>query len=99
MYLKKFKKGVLLSKKTSINLEIGMVKRKKGQLTALGLHNDEEEVYIILKGKGLLHLGKEKKTVKAGCVIYVPIGVQHQFKALSDNFEYIYAATWPVLKH
>ncbi|OGF45001.1 MAG: hypothetical protein A2452_08550 [Candidatus Firestonebacteria bacterium RIFOXYC2_FULL_39_67] len=95
MYLKKFKNGILLDRKTSINLELGLVKKKKDQLTALGLHLDEEEVYIVLKGKGRLLLGKKYKNVGPGTVVYVPAGVPHQFKALSNDFEYIYAATWP----
>jgi mannose-6-phosphate isomerase-like protein (cupin superfamily) len=95
MYIKKIKKGVLLSKKTSVNLELGVVSRKKGKFTKLGLHKDEEEVYIILKGKGILTLGDQQKVVKAGYIVYVPIGVKHQFKSLSDNFTYIYVATWP----
>ena len=95
MYIKNFKPGVLLDRKTSINLELGLVKKTKGELTALGLHLDEEEVYLVLKGKGRLMLGKEKRNIGPGTVIYVPAGVPHQFTALSDDFEYIYAATWP----
>ena len=95
MFIKKFKPGILLDRKTSINLELGLVKRKKGELTALGLHLDEEEAYLVLKGKGRLMLGKKFKNVGPGTVIYVPAGVSHQFTALSNDFEYIYAATWP----
>ena len=95
MYIKKFKKGILLDRKTSINLELGLVKKKKGELTALGLHLDEEEAYIVLKGKGRLLLGDKLKVVGPGTVIYVPAGVPHQFKALTNDFEYIYTATWP----
>ena len=95
MFIKKFKKGILLDRKTSINLELGLVKKKKGELTALGLHLDEEEAYIVLKGRGKLLLGTKLKNVSAGTVIYVPAGVPHQFKALTNDFEYIYAATWP----
>ncbi len=95
MYLKKFHNGVLLSRETSINLELGMVKLGKGKSNKLGLHPDEEEAYIILKGSAKLLLGKENIKVKSGSIIYVPAGVLHQFTALTDDFEYIYAATWP----
>ncbi|MEI7904660.1 MAG: cupin domain-containing protein, partial [Candidatus Firestonebacteria bacterium] len=68
---------------------------KKEQKNTIGNHPTEEEAYIILKGKALLSLGDEKKTVKQGQVVYVPAGVTHQFSSLTDDFEYIYAATWP----
>ncbi|OGF50931.1 MAG: hypothetical protein A2231_09990 [Candidatus Firestonebacteria bacterium RIFOXYA2_FULL_40_8] len=95
MFIKKFKNGILLDRKTSINLELGLVKKKKGELTKLGLHLDEEEAYIVLKGKGRLLLGDKFKNVGPGTVIYVPACVPHQFKALTKDFEYIYVATWP----
>jgi mannose-6-phosphate isomerase-like protein (cupin superfamily) len=42
-------------------------------------HNQEqEEVYIILEGKGEMCLGEEKTVVTSGFTIYIPQGVFHQ---------------------
>ena len=95
MYLREFKNGVLLSRKTSINLEVGLVSLKQQKVNKLGNHPDEEEAYIILSGRAILTLGREKKKVKKGQVIFVPHSVTHQFFSLSDDFQYIYVATWP----
>ena len=42
-------------------------------------HDWEHEVFI-LEGKGLVVGGKEKKSFKAGEVIFVPANERHQFK-------------------
>lgn len=42
-------------------------------------HNQEqEEIYMILKGEGEMCLGKERFTLKAGQTIYIPPKVFHQ---------------------
>jgi len=95
MYLKGFSDGILLDRKTSINLEVGLVSLKKDMSNKLGNHADEEEAYIILRGEAMLLLGDEKRKVKKGQVVYVPAGVPHQFYSLKHDFRYIYVATWP----
>jgi mannose-6-phosphate isomerase-like protein (cupin superfamily) len=95
MHVRDLKEGMLLDSKVSINLELGLVALKKDKFNKLGRHADEEEAYIILNGEAMLFLGEEKKKVRKGQVIYVPAGTAHQFTALTNDFKYIYVATWP----
>ncbi len=41
-------------------------------------HIDEvEEIYIIFKGSGIMQVGKERKEVKEGDAVWIPIGEPH----------------------
>jgi len=71
------------------------VRLKKGEKNRLAVHPDEEEGYLILKGKGLLLLGEAKQPVAAGMVAYIPRNTQHQIECTSDEpLEYVYFASW-----
>ncbi|MEX2601355.1 MAG: cupin domain-containing protein [Balneolaceae bacterium] len=42
-------------------------------------HNqDQEEIYLVLEGKGEMCLGEERFTLTSGQTIYIPTGVFHQ---------------------
>ena len=95
MIIKELKDGAKLSIGETVNLEVGFVPLKKNEKNKLGLHPDEEEAYIILSGEAILLLGEEQQKVRKGQLIYVPANTVHQFTSLTDDFEYVYAATWP----
>ncbi len=95
MIIRELQQGAILDRKETINLEIGFVPLKKNETNKLGIHPDEEEAYIILYGEAMLLLGEETKKVRKGQVIYVPANTVHQFTSLTDDFQYVYAATWP----
>ncbi|WP_127581521.1 cupin domain-containing protein [Paenibacillus koleovorans] len=72
------------------------VRVKPGQSTSEGMHDDEEEVYIVLGGKAKLRLGEETHEVEKGDVVYIPRNVVHQATCVSDvDFEYICVCNWP----
>jgi len=48
-------------------------------------HQDHEQIYYIIKGSGIISVGDEKKTVKAGDCIYMPTDVSHGFVNNSDE--------------
>lgn len=53
-----------------------------------------EQVYVIIKGKGLMRVGEEKQDVTEGDLIYIPPNVVHSIENLSnDMLTYISAAT------
>lgn len=58
-------------------------------------HNhSQEEVYVILQGRGEMCLGEERQAVSAGQAIYIPSGVYHQLTNQADAplvFLYCYA--------
>ena len=55
-------------------------------------HNqDQEEVYFILKGRGEMCLGDERREMTAGQAVYIPSGVFHQLTNIGDTvLEFIY---------
>ncbi|MFK7691636.1 cupin domain-containing protein [Paenibacillus sp. HJGM_3] len=72
------------------------VRVKQGQSTPEGLHDDEEELYIIIGGKARLELGDSVSEVEKGDVVYIPRNVRHRATCLSEeDFEYICVANWP----
>jgi mannose-6-phosphate isomerase-like protein (cupin superfamily) len=67
-----------------------------GKSTQTGFHNDEEEIYVILKGRALLMIGDEEQKVGPGSVAYVPRNQKHKMTCISDEqLEYLYFANWP----
>jgi mannose-1-phosphate guanylyltransferase len=47
-------------------------------------HN-EDELYVILSGSGMVHVGSETHDVNEGDVVYVEQGVEHDFFDIEDE--------------
>ena len=43
------------------------------------LHENEEQVYMIVNGEGVVSVGEEKRRVKEGDFIYLPPKITHAF--------------------
>jgi len=56
-----------------------------GGTNQVHVHEDIEQVYIVLMGKGIVQVGDEKAEVKAGDAIFLPAGVPHGFVNISDK--------------
>lgn len=41
------------------------------------MHRDQEQIYMVLRGSSTVMVGEEKRTAKAGDVIYLPAGLSH----------------------
>lgn len=55
-----------------------------GKELSYQVHRHRKEVWTITKGEGELTLNGEKRIVKQGDVVDIPIGVNHMIKALTD---------------
>lgn len=44
-------------------------------------HKKTEEVYYILKGKGIVKIGNKNYKIKKGDIIYIPLNAKHQIIA------------------
>jgi mannose-6-phosphate isomerase-like protein (cupin superfamily) len=87
---------MLIARDETERIELGYVSRLNGESTPLGFHDDEEEIYVILKGRAILKLGDEEKEVSAGDTVYVPRCTEHRMRCISDEkLEYLYFANWP----
>jgi quercetin dioxygenase-like cupin family protein len=69
----------------SIHINEGTL--KAGCSTPGGVHT-ATEIYYIVKGEAVLHLGEEKTDIKAGSLVYIPAGVFHALdnKSLTEDF-------------
>ena len=47
--------------------------------------HDDDEVYYIIKGKGVLRVDGDDQPVKGGSIIYVKAGVEHQFRSIDED--------------
>lgn len=58
------------------------------------LHNHPEiQVYVIIAGQGLMHVGAETRHVQAGDLIYIPTNLMHGIENTgSETLSYISAA-------
>ena len=45
----------------------------------------EDELYVILSGTGVVHVGSETYEVSEGDVVYVEQGVEHDFSDIEDE--------------
>jgi mannose-6-phosphate isomerase-like protein (cupin superfamily) len=56
-----------------------------GEANTLHTHENEEQIYIILQGRGKVQVGEKKSEVKAGDVVYLPAKLQHGLFNTSDK--------------
>ena len=52
---------------------------KPGTTNKINVHDDQEQVYFVLQGGGIIQVGEEKADVKAGDSIFLPVSVPHGF--------------------
>lgn len=77
-------------------LKLGRSVRRKGEFTPMASHPDEEEIYIILKGSGVIQSGEKQYPISAGYVAYIARNEPHQITCTSDEeLEYLYVGNWP----
>lgn len=87
---------LLVKREETETTALGYVSVDKGNSTKLGFHDDEEEIYVILKGRAILMIGDEEQEVGPGSVAYVPRNHKHRMTCISDEkLEYLYFANWP----
>lgn len=85
--------SLLLSRTQTDRIESEFVSVRKGSKTPRHVHADLEQVYLILKGKALLEVGREKKKVSPGMLAYIPRNAEHRITAL-ERLEYVYISCW-----
>jgi len=89
--------GYVLKSDEAEIIESNVLKLKKGEQSSLGLHNDEEEVYVVLSGEGEVRIGDTVQKTKPGTVMYIPRDAEHISTGISEE-EYIYLCVAVYLK-
>ncbi|NLC68356.1 MAG: cupin domain-containing protein [Clostridiaceae bacterium] len=87
---------LLVKREETETIALGYVQLESGNSTKVDAHDDEEEIYFILKGRAILMIGDEKTEIGPGMVAYVPRNMKHNMTCISEeNLEYLYFANWP----
>lgn len=87
---------LLIGREQTETIALGYVSVDHGESTHPGFHHDEEEIYVILKGRAILAIGEEEREVGPGSVAYVPKNHTHKMTCVSEEkLEYLYFANWP----
>jgi mannose-6-phosphate isomerase-like protein (cupin superfamily) len=80
----------------STNLAITWVRGEPGSQQGLHAHEDSEQVYVIVRGRGLMIVDNEEREVEAGQAILIPAGAEHAIRNTgSEPLEYVSATTPP----
>ncbi len=45
----------------------------------------EDEVYVVMRGRAQIRVGKEDQTVSEGSVVFVAAGVEHRFHDIAED--------------
>ena len=86
----------LLRQEDAETLEVACVGLAPGAETSPASHPDEEELYLFLEGKALLHIGREEREVAGGDFAYVPRNNRHFIRNVGEGlFRYVYVANFP----
>ncbi|RZN36364.1 MAG: cupin domain-containing protein [Methanophagales archaeon ANME-1-THS] len=72
MFVERLRGGVNLAGVANTIAAIYETTLESGQTIQPHYHPDAEEVYYLLSGNGLMHIGNEQKAVEMGDVVYIP---------------------------
>jgi len=79
----------------SKNLAITWVNCAPGSMQAVHGHPDNEQVYVIVRGRGVMQVGGKMQEVSEGTLVFIPPGAAHAIKNTSDEPLVFVSATSP----
>jgi mannose-6-phosphate isomerase-like protein (cupin superfamily) len=65
-------------------MSAGLYRLPVGALDRQQPHHDDE-VYYILKGRGMIEVGDESQPIEPGIMVHVPAYAPHRFYAISED--------------
>jgi mannose-6-phosphate isomerase-like protein (cupin superfamily) len=77
------------------NLAITWVEGKAGSMQAVHGHPDNEQVYVIVRGRGVMQVADEMEEVGEGTLVFIPPGAAHAIKNTGDEPLVFVSATSP----
>lgn len=81
----------------SRNLAVTWVDCAPGGEQQMHVHEAEEQVYVVVRGRGLMKTGDEEQDVVAGTLIFVPPGTPHAIRNTGDEtLTFVSAASPPM---
>ncbi|HEV8573642.1 MAG TPA: cupin domain-containing protein [Dehalococcoidia bacterium] len=79
----------------SKNLAITWVEGAPGSMQAVHGHPDNEQVYVIVRGQGVMQVGDDMQEVGEGTLVFIPPGAAHAIKNTGDEPLVFVSATSP----
>ena len=79
----------------SKNLAITWVEGSPGSEQALHAHPANEQVYVIVHGRGMMRVGSEEQEVLAGTLVFIPPGASHAIRNTGGEPLVFVSATAP----
>jgi len=79
----------------SRNLAITWVEGAPGSRQDVHAHPDNEQVYVIVRGRGVMTVGEEEREVSAGTLVFVPPRTGHAILNAGDEPLVFISATSP----
>lgn len=71
------------------DLETGIIVLHPGEEDTQEPHS-ADELYYVIQGSGLMELGKSKRSVKKGSIIFVPARMHHRFYGNKEDLIVLY---------
>jgi mannose-6-phosphate isomerase-like protein (cupin superfamily) len=56
-----------------------------GDTNRMHVHKDVEQVYLVVRGGGMVQVGEERKEVRAGDAIFLPANIPHGFFNIGEK--------------
>ncbi len=78
-------------------IAVNCVHVEEGRKTEPAVHPDEEEVYVITSGEGVVYLDKMPYAVAPVALVYIPRHVEHIVEGGKGGVTYVCVANWPDL--
>ena len=66
------------------SLSVGLYELPAGGIDPQKPHT-EDEVYYIVKGRGMIRVGEEDRAVSGGVTVFVAAGADHRFHSISED--------------
>jgi len=81
----------------SRNLTITWVDCEPGGEQQMHAHKTEEQVYVIVRGMGMMKAGDEEREVRSGSLVFIPPGTPHAIRNTGDDtLTFVSAASPPI---
>jgi len=79
----------------SSRLSVTWVEGKPGSEQQVHAHKANEQVYVIVRGRGLMRVGDEQESVEAGDLVFIPPKTGHAIRNDGDEPLVYVSATSP----
>ena len=79
----------------SKNLSITWVEGGPASGQQVHEHPEQEQIYVIVRGRGLMHVGGEEQEVRPGTLVFVPPATPHAIRNVGEEPLAYVSATAP----